>query len=495
VKLLPVIVIVRRDIGRGLFLALSLFLGLLAGCQFVTSPVAQAEAAAPPALKSVTIPDVPHIRQKPDFCGEACAAMYLKKLGNSADQDFVFDQSGLNPQLGRGCYTKELMQALKKIGFEIGPVFKTVPAAVDSPELNTEFKSLHRDLLDGIPSIVCMHYDDQPQTTEHFRLILGYDSKSDEVLYHEPAVDDGAYRRMSRESLLKLWPLKYERQRWTLIRFRLKPGTLARGTTATSPTDADYAQHLLQLKKKLPGPGFSIVVQRPFVVIGDEPERTVQQRAKQTIQWAVEHLKRDFFDSDPREILDIWLFQDEESYNTNAETLFGEKPTTPYGYYTSKHKALVMNIATGGGTLVHEIVHPFMAANFEQCPSWFNEGLASLYEQSSSADGHIRGETNWRLKGLQEAIKKDRVPRFEELCGTTTREFYDDVHGTNYAQARYLCYYLQEKQLLRIYYREFVRQAKTDPTGYETLQKVLKVADMDEFQKTWQAYVTKLKFP
>ena len=46
-KLLPVIVIVRRDIGRGLFLVLSLFLGLLAGCQFVTSPVAQAEAAAP----------------------------------------------------------------------------------------------------------------------------------------------------------------------------------------------------------------------------------------------------------------------------------------------------------------------------------------------------------------------------------------------------------------------------------------------------------------
>ena len=43
-----------------------------------------------------------------------------------------------------------------------------------------------------------------------------------------------------------------------------------------------------------------------------------------------------------------------------------------------------MNIATGGGTLVHEIVHPFMAANFEQCPSWFNEGLGSLYEQSAA---------------------------------------------------------------------------------------------------------------
>ena len=32
--------------------------------------------------------------------------------------------------------------------------------------------------------------------------------------------------------------------------------------------------------------------------------------------------------------------------------------------------------------LVHEMVHPFMDADFPACPAWFNEGLASLYEQS-----------------------------------------------------------------------------------------------------------------
>ena len=109
------------------------------------------------------------------------------------------------------------------------------------------------------------------------------------------------------------------------------------------------------------------------------------------------------------------------------------------------HQALVMNIATGGGTLVHEIVHPFMAANFPGCPSWFNEGLASLYEQCGEREGRIRGETNWRLPGLQQAIRADRVPSFESLMSTTTRQFYDKDPGTNYSQARYLCYYLQEQ--------------------------------------------------
>jgi hypothetical protein len=33
------------------------------------------------SLDSVLIPRVPHIRQKPDFCGEACVAMALNRLG------------------------------------------------------------------------------------------------------------------------------------------------------------------------------------------------------------------------------------------------------------------------------------------------------------------------------------------------------------------------------------------------------------------------------
>lgn len=55
-------------------------------------------AAAP-----LRIDGVPHIRQKPDFCGEACVAMYLQKLGQDVDQDYVFDKSGLDPNEARGC--------------------------------------------------------------------------------------------------------------------------------------------------------------------------------------------------------------------------------------------------------------------------------------------------------------------------------------------------------------------------------------------------------
>jgi hypothetical protein len=279
-------------------------------------------------------------------------------------------------------------------------------------------------------------------------------------------------------------------------RLSAKPAKPADNVTAAATVDTthgDFASHVAQLKKRLPSNAFSVVIQRPFVVIGDEPPKVVQQHADETVKWAVDRLKQDFFKNDPKEILDIWLFKDAASYQKHTKMLFGEEPTTPYGYYSSTHKALIMNIGTGGGTLVHELVHPFMEANFPECPPWFNEGLGSLYEQCGDVDGHLHGFTNWRLPGLQKAIRADVLPPFKTLTALDANAFYGDSRGTNYSQSRYLCYYLQEKDLLIKFYREFYANHKEDPTGYKSLQKVLGEANMKAFQRRWEEYVLSLK--
>ena len=492
------------------------------------------------AYESVLIEGVPHVRQKPDFCGEACAEMFLAKLGSRIDQDFVFDQSGLDPLEGRGCWTRELSTALRRVGFETGSVWYRVSPRDADRQMDSMFRAMHADLVSGVPSILCMHYDDRPRTTEHFRLILGYDEDTDEVIYHEPAVDGGAYRRMKREMLLKLWPLKYQPQQWTVVRFRLEPGRITDGRAATTLTDADYAQHILGLKEKLATlkarqvelkaerdeeikeeaerakkakeeededfiprtlkprivSDFNFVVEKPFVVVGDDTPAMVRQHAQGTIRWAVNRLKEAYFSKDPDHVITIWLFKDKPSYDQNVVDIFRRRPHTPFGYYSPWQKALVMNIDTGGGTLVHEIVHPFIAANFPGCPSWLNEGLGSLYEQCHDRNGRIWGRTNWRLRGLQKAIEDEEyeMPTFEDLCGTTTREFYDRDPGTNYSQSRYLLYYLQHHGLLRKFYHEFHRSAEEDPTGYETLQRILDEEDMEEFQEKWTKFVLELRF-
>ena len=240
--------------------------------------------------------------------------------------------------------------------------------------------------------------------------------------------------------------------------------------------------------------GFTVVVEAPFVVVGDGPVEAVVGRAERTIRWAVTRLRESYFADDPRSIIDVYLFADRESYGRNTLALFGEEPDTPYGYYSPKHEALIMNIATGGGTLVHEIVHPLMASNFPACPAWFNEGLASLYEQCDERDGRIIGLPNWRLPGLQAAIRAKRLGSTRALCGTTSTEFYGVRSGVNYAQARYLCHYLQERGRLRDYYHAFVAAAATDPTGYETLRRIVGREDMGAFELEWRKHVMALRF-
>ena len=444
--------------------------------------------------QSVLIENVPHVRQKPDFCGEACAAMYLQSLGYQTDQDFVFDQAQLDPRLARGCYTKELAAALKSIGFDVSQVWYQIDAEKPDTGLQEMFATLQQDLVNGKPVIVCTRFDHRENASEHFRLVIGYDAKTDEIIYHDPALDDGRSLRMKRAELFELWPLKYRQDRWTLIYLPLRHQALRVGRASTTFTDADFAQHIMKLKKKIPSDDFQVVIQAPFVVIGDESAELVQKRATGTVKWAVDRIKKVYFEKDPDAIIDIWLFKDKASYEKHCEQLFGSAPTTPYGYYSSTHQALVMNISTGGGTLVHEIVHPFIASNFPECPSWFNEGLASLYEQSSDKNGDIIGLTNWRLRGLQLAIEDERVPTFETLCGTTTHEFYREDPGTNYAQARYLCYYLQQRDLLAKYYHAFRKNVSVDPGGYQTLQAVLDRKDMDKFKQDWEKFVMDLRF-
>jgi hypothetical protein len=272
--------------------------------------------------------------------------------------------------------------------------------------------------------------------------------------------------------------------------------TAVLGAEVPDLSNTRFTRHVRDLRRRgRLAPEFSVAIAPPFVVIGDGAPSEVRNWAENTVGWAVARLKQEYFAEDPSDVLEVWLFKDADSYEQHTTSLFGSEPNTPFGYYSRGDRALVMNIATGGGTLVHEIVHPYIETNFPDCPAWFNEGLGSLYEQSAERDGRIVGLTNWRLAGLKQAIRARRLPSFRTLMSTTTNEFYALDPGTNYAQARYLLYYLQERGLLAHYYREFTAHVTDDPSGYRSLERVLAERDMAGFQARWESFVLDLTFP
>lgn len=238
---------------------------------------------------------------------------------------------------------------------------------------------------------------------------------------------------------------------------------------------------------------FSYVVAGPFVIAGDGGAVKLARYRDNTILAAARALRATYFEKEPTEPILILLFEHADPYRRLAKKWFGDDDVPHFGFFRRSDRVMLMNVGTGTGTLVHELVHALMAPDFPDVPDWFNEGLASLYEQCSLSADTIKGHENWRLPDLQAAIRKSRLRPLEDIIGDP--RFYDDRRvGLNYAQARYLMFYLQEKGLLKDYYRRFREGAREDPSGVETLKEILGTEDLSQFDKSWRTWVLSLRF-
>jgi len=200
-------------------------------------------------------------------------------------------------------------------------------------------------------------------------------------------------------------------------------------------------------------PNMVVLVEPPFVIAGDMGEAQLRRHAAGSVLRPARAMWASYFARKPARPVRILLFDGRDSYARFAKGDYPGGDFPYFGYYSHADERMVMNIQTGGGTLVHELTHALIAWDFPAVPSWFNEGLASLHEQCMVGERGIAGLTNWRLPALQKAIASGKLRPLRELV--SRRDFYGQQSGLNYAQARYFCMYMQERGLLGKFYRHF----------------------------------------
>ena len=274
-------------------------------------------------------------------------------------------------------------------------------------------------------------------------------------------------------------------------------GRTAAATPAPATTQPTIEQKCQELadrwRDRFDAAHVTCIVSPPFVVAGDGMPRRLQGYVDHTILASDEALQKKFFDrARPSEPILILLFESAESYKRLAKKWLGDQPTTPYGYFR-RDNIMVMNVGTGTGTLVHELVHALIRPDFPDVAEWFNEGLGSLFEQCTLAHGDIRGLENWRLPALQRAIRDNKLRSLREMI--EDEHFYGDKHvGLNYAEARYLLMYLQEQGKLADFYHKLRAGQAEDKSGLKTLEALITPKTMGEFEKAWRAWVMQLRF-
>ncbi|MCZ7648022.1 MAG: DUF1570 domain-containing protein [Planctomycetota bacterium] len=265
------------------------------------------------------------------------------------------------------------------------------------------------------------------------------------------------------------------------------------GSPWRAPEKEAVERLVAELKRDLAGGGFLISPIGPWVVATDLEAEDAQLFLDSTIQVYAAGLQRQLFKTFRAKPVKVYLFKDAESYTDWNLRLFKERPGTPYGYYSRKHNAMVMNIGTGGGTLLHEMVHAMAEADWPDLPAWLNEGLGSLYEASQKVpSGRIMGVTNWRLRGLLRDLEDGKQTKLAELLKMDAASFYGARSGANYATARYLMQYLQQQAQLEAFYAR-LRDGQ-DPDAAASLRAVFENKfTLDELEAKLFAWVKTLR--
>jgi hypothetical protein len=265
------------------------------------------------------------------------------------------------------------------------------------------------------------------------------------------------------------------------------------GGAAARALLADCRKEAAALAGKL-GPECQVIVRRPWVLAGDMSQDDLDGWYTKTVGPAQRAMAHAYFRTPPDRPIALLLFSGERSYNHYARQLFGEEGISVYGYYKPQERTLIMNIGTGAGTLVHEMTHALISFDFPQVPDWFNEGLASLHEASQIRrdESGIDGLTNWRLPGLQKAVRDGRLASLFDLLGETN--FRGEHVGLNYAYARYACLFMQRRGALVDFYDHFRAAHERDSEGAATLLALFPGASWEQLDREFRAWVLSLEW-
>lgn len=165
------------------------------------------------------------------------------------------------------------------------------------------------------------------------------------------------------------------------------------------------------------------------------------------------------------------------------------------GYYTHAQRLLVARQI--GMVLTHEFTHALHDADQDglgqRHPIWIMEGLATLFESSVIADGHVAPQPNHRLNLLKRLIDRKRNIPWKQFLRFNQAKFMGRVMAA-YPQCRYMMMYLHDTNRLQKWYDAYTAGYEADPSGAEALEQVFG-KPLAQIEADWIEWVRRQESP
>ncbi len=149
--------------------------------------------------------------------------------------------------------------------------------------------------------------------------------------------------------------------------------------------------------------------------------------------------------------------------------------------------------------IIHEFTHALhwadQAARKQQHPIWISEGLATLFETAKWVGDRWMPQHSYRLGIVQRAIKLNRWTPWADIMKMNQLQFMMQAQ-VNYAQARYMLFFMHEKGYLKRFYDEY-----TNATGYEgdktasESYEVIFGKPLSAVERDWKAWILEQEVP
>lgn len=229
-----------------------------------------------------------------------------------------------------------------------------------------------------------------------------------------------------------------------------------------------------------------------FFIVGPYSEQGLDRHYERGLKDAYRIFKREYFNDDQEYLITIVISDDPYELVSIVERMYAQVSMPVYapflGLFSAADSLVVATIGGGYGTLLHELMHALITADYPRAPGWLDEGMATLYERSKWTRTRLIGLPNWRM----EFVGQENIPtlkEFDQMLRRRIKTKYD------LAYIRLLMLFLDQKAVVNQFYQAQKAQQETFKIS-ETLKQFgeeFSEAEWQKFaQRTIRDYETEL---
>ena len=229
--------------------------------------------------------------------------------------------------------------------------------------------------------------------------------------------------------------------------------TIAKLSRALPQTLVSASSEPIQqaLKRRLHIANMKMGAFNGFLVVALSDEETPATHYQKGIKDFYQFFRSQYFDTAPTLWITTLIAERPQPLLAATKQLYPNVNLPQYapflGYYNPSDNLIVATSGRAGyGTLLHEMVHALIEADFPDAPPWLNEGLASLYERTQWQNNKLRGLPNWRMDNMHEA----NISTLEELGDNASTV---GLHSKKIAEYRLLLLFMDKQDLVDDLYR------------------------------------------